>query len=422
MSLWRYEAMPAGGGAKVRGEVAADSAAGVRAQLRRAGLVALDLEPMKGGRATKGTADESASAWREVWTRHLRTRRRSKKAELFDGVATLLECGLPLREAIESLKASTTTGGATATRGLLLRLREALQDGDSLARAMRAEPAWFDGIEAALLEAGQHGGTLAAVLKTLADRHERADVLTGKLVSALSYPAIVTAVGLGVVVFLSTKTLPDLVAVLTDAGLEPPGLTLNVMACGEFLLRAGPWLLLGLPLLALAGLVVSRRLSGADRLAERLDRLRPALVRKMTSARIASGLAELLKAGVPLVEALRVLAPSIGGGGGGGGVRKTSLVEIAKEIEHGASVADAFSRDRTFDGEFLRLVDLGQKTGELPQLLARLGDRSRRSAERAVDRLAALLEPTAVLALAVLVGAVALAAVLPFFQLQEVLR
>jgi len=99
-----------------------------------------------------------------------------------------------------------------------------------------------------------------------------------------------------------------------------------------------------------------------------------------------------------------------------------TLTRARQEIEHGSPIALAFEDDTWFDAEFLRLLDLGHTTGELPSLLQRVGDRYRRSSERALDRFSALMEPAAILILAALVGTVALAAVLPLFRLQEVLR
>jgi type II secretory pathway component PulF len=304
----------------------------------------------------------------------------------------------------------------SATGHVLMRLKEALKAGQTLSRALADDPYWFDPMEVAMVEAGQHGGTLPSVLRTLADRHERSGQLSHKLVAALAYPLLVSLLGLGVVVFLSTKTLPDLARILTDAGVEVPALTRHVMGAGMFLAEGWPWLLcgvLGFGLSTFLGKTLWSRHRSETR--TRCPRYLPQLVRRMRAGALASSLAELLRSGVPMVEALRVLAPTAGFL-----ALRQMLLSAAHRLEHGVELSEAFREGGWFD-EFLRLLDLGQSTGELPALLERISRRYVRSAERQLDRLSAFLEPAAVMALAVLVGIVALSAVLPLFQLQEVL-
>ncbi|MBI4881778.1 MAG: type II secretion system F family protein [Planctomycetes bacterium] len=407
MTLWRYKAIrAAASGEVVSGELSGGSGAEVRAALRRVGLQVIDLKEIQGsGR----TPDHPLARALE---RHLCRRRRPARAELFDGLATLLESGLPM---LQSLDASLRTRRGTSTGRMLLSLREDLRDGSSLGAAMERQPAWFEEVEVAMVEAGQRGGTLPTVLRALADRHERAGSLAQKLAGALTYPALLTILGLGVVVFLSTRTLPDLIRVLEDAGVSPPALTLRVMAVGRAIQVGWPAALPAAVLLLAGWLLLRRRFfTPGSRAALLLDRLYPRVLRRARLAEVTSGLADLLCSGVPMVEALRVLAPAASHHG-----LAACLSQAASRIEHGAEVADALADERWFDAELLRLVEVGQASGELSPLLERLGRRLERSAARAIDRFAGLIEPGAILVLAALVGTVALAAILPLFQLQE---
>jgi type II secretory pathway component PulF len=414
VTLWRYEAEPLAGktaATKVRGELAGGSGAEVRAALRRAGMQVVALHPV---RETNAVTTPLRTAWR----RHLRQRRRGARAEFFDGLSTLLESGLPLLESLDALRA--THGGRRSSFGsLLLRVREAVRGGESFAEALDASPDWFDAIEVALVRAAEEGGTLAPALRALAERHERSNELAQKIAGALAYPVLVGTLGVGVVAFLATRTLPELVRILTDAGVAAPPLTVRVMNLGQALVTFGPLVVAGVVAVAIAAVILLPRVARSrvgPIVTSALDRNEPLLLRRMRVARIATGLAELLRAGVPLVAALRVLAPAIGASH-----HAARLREVAHAIEHGAPLADAFAKDATFDATFVRLLDLGAATGELPTLLERLGARERRATTRLVDRLAAFVEPLAILTLAALVGLVALAAVLPFFRLQEVL-
>lgn len=409
MTLWQYKAIPRAGGALRRGRLVAGAGADVRASLRRIGLQVVDLRPVK------EVSGLPAGVLGEVWQRHVRNRRRPTRAELFDSLATMLEAGLPMLESVETLE-SCQTRISRSTRHLLLRLRSVLQGGGTLSQALDAERAWFDPVEVAMVEAGQQSGRLSTVLRTLADRHERTGQLGHKLTAALAYPFLVSLLGLGVVVFLSTETLPELVQILEDAGVEVPALTQHVLAVGGFIGTSWPALLAGS--VVVTGLVLTIPRLGARSSSSGFEcpRYVPPTVRRMRVGSVAAGLSELLQSGVPMVDALRVLAPTAGGPR-----LEVMLTQSANRLEAGSTLSEAFREGGWFDEEFLRLLDLGQSVGELPPLLERISLRYRRSAERTIDRLAALLEPGAVLVLAVLVGTVALAAILPLFQLQEIL-
>lgn len=429
MTVWRYTAVPFQHAAQAsarRGELAGESAAEVRASLRRIGLQVIDLRPLRRSATDPGTGFQFAwlrelrGSIRSSLDGHVRGRRRHERAELYDALATMLDSGLPLLEAVDTIIGSTKRRRC-AVRSMLVQVREQLRGGSSLAEAITAHRSWFDASEVAMIEAGQLSGTLTRVLRTLAERHERSGELSNKLISALAYPAIVAMVGLGVVIFLSVKTLPDLTQILTHAGIETPALTAKVMTFGQFL--AGHWLaliVLAVGVLGswtlLSGLMAQRQI----RWPEWLQRLYPKVLRRMAVARVSLQLAELLRAGVPVVDALRVLAPTSSGGAGGGSLAR-QLHTAAERVERGDELAAALDDEHWFDGEFRQLLTIGQATGELDSLLERIGRRYARQAERLIDRLAALLEPSVILTLAVLVGLVVMAAILPLLRLQEVL-
>lgn len=226
---------------------------------------------------------------------------------------------------------------------------------------------------------------------------------------------------MGVAIFLSTKTLPTLVAILQDADVEPPALTMAVMSIGRLPVEH-PWilpaLLLGLAVLPVGGAVL-RASMGRRGLATLQDRLRPPLVRRVAVASALRQLAELLRCGVPLVDALRVIAPSCGASPELG--LRGALTSAANQLQHGAPLHEAFDHPRHFDGELRQLLRVSEESGDLDALLDRIAARSERQAERMITKLATLLEPAVILLLAALVGTVVLAAVLPLIRIQEIL-
>ncbi len=429
MSVWRYTAIPmqrAEGATKQCGELAAESAAEVRASLRRIGLQVIDLRPVKHLRWRTDATGWLGELQRSVVSsihRHFRGRRQHLRAELYDGLATMLDSGLPLLEAVDTIIGSTTQRRFSSLRSMLMQVGEQLRGGSSLAEAITAHRSWFDASEIAMIEAGQLSGTLTGVLRALTERHQRSGELSNKLIAALAYPTIVAMVGLGVVIFLSVKTLPDLTQILTDAGIQTPALTAKVMTFGQFL--SGHWLAIiavivagAIALPVIQGIAAMRRIQ----LPDRLRRLYPKVLRRIAVANVSLQLAELLRSGVPMVQSLRVLGPTAPAPGvSGGGSLHRRLMTAADRVEHGDELAAAMDDELWFDAEFRRLLAIGQATGELDSLLERIGRRYARQAKRLIDRLVALLEPCVILTLAVLVGLVVMAAILPLLRLQEVL-
>lgn len=424
MTVWRYKAVPLQGAissATQHGELSGDNAAEVRASLRRIGLQVIDLRPIK--RMRDETDIGSKSTWlielrsslQSSLDSYLRRRRQHERAELYDSLATMIESGLPLLEAVSTI-ADSTANKRSPLRSMLVDVRENLRSGSSLGQAIKVHQSWFDASEVAMVQAAQVSGTLPSVLRTLSQRHERSGEIGNKLIAALAYPLIVAMVGLGVVIFLSVKTLPDLTSILTDAEIEIPALTANVMAFGQFI--AGHWiaLLLVLVISAMAfplaaSILTKRKLQ----LHPRLRGLYPTVIRRVAVARVALQLAELIRSGVPMVEALRVIAPTCGGS------LQRLLMTAADHVQSGDDLAEALSDELWFDSQFRSLLSVGQASGELDQLLQRIGERYSRQANRLIDRLAALLEPCVILSLAVFVGIVVMAAILPLLRLQEVL-
>jgi len=452
-TLWRYRAVPLqrqkNTSAVQTGELHGDSAADVRASLRRIGMQVIELKPVRNTARSQSAVSESgvslASSWlndmRASVRGHLCRRRQPIKAELYDSLATLLESGLPLLEALQTIGQPCATrigsdeaarrrwGGGVVRAGLLGHgayrtmlgdLGHQLRSGQSLGSAMNDHPGWFDPAEVAMVNAGQHAGTLPIVLRSLAERLEHSGELSRKLASALMYPMVITMVGLGVTVFLSVKTLPDLVGILGSMKLETPALTSKVMAIGQFIAGYWLWMLLAIPLVII-GMLAARTLGQrlgwqGRRLTQSLKRLHPLVMRRLAVAKFCEQLSQLLRSGVPITEALRVLAPTMRSKGLAGLLRQAS-----SRIEQGEDLAAALDDPHWFDLEFRRLLEVGQAGGELDQLLTRLADRYSRQSRRLIDRLASLLEPAVILVLAALVGVVVMAAVLPLLKLQEVI-
>lgn len=422
MPLWRYKAVALDGPARgvvQSGEMSGEDDAEIRASLRRIGLQVLQI---KAKRTTDwGSKHALVQSFADRVHDYFRRRRRAVVSEFYDSLATMLESGLPLLESLRTIDRTAERRGRSGrgVRSMVMLVRDQVSSGSGLSEAMAPSQGWFDAVDVAMIRAGEHAGDLSNVLRRLAERHERSESLNQKLVGALVYPAIVACVGLVVVIFLSVKTLPDLVTILRNAEVETPALTSSVMAVGQF--AASYWFLsLGLVAVVLLACIALARIcqqhpqlrAAVDRVT---DRLTPDVYRRLALARAAQRLAELTRSGVPMTDALRIIGPTAPR------MLRRELEQAAAAVERGDDLPTALAHDRWFDPEFKQLLAIGQTTGELHELLERIARRYTRQAERLIDRLAALLEPAVILLLAFLIGVVVMAAILPLVQLQEVL-
>lgn len=404
---FRYEAIA---GSKIqRGEIAAENPHAARLLLRRAQLRCTDLRPL-------APKTDTTRAWSMLTAGPLRNRRRAQRSEVFFALSTMLETGLSTLDAVGAL--SRDPRQKRSTRRMLTSIEDMVAEGVHLGASARAQPGWFDALECAVLDASHASGDLPRALQMLGERAERAGAVSARLGSALLYPCVVLIVTMVVVVLLSRVTIPPMIAILTDAGIQPPALTSAVVTLGRAL--GSVWMALALMLLALATpvvLVASHRTGITAAIDRRLGRWMPAAVRDARIALLSRSLADLVDAGVPMMESIRIAGPCVRGVGAAG--FRQALAQASDAIEGGESIERAFGDGPWFPPEFGRMLGVGQESGDLAPPLRRLAQRYEAKGRRSIDRLTSVLEPAAIIMMSVVVGVVVLAAVLPLLKLQE---
>jgi len=407
--LFRYRAVEAATGRRHAGERRGASAYEVRASLRRIGLEVDHVEEVGGTTASHGW-------WSAIQhTLHARAcrRRRAAKADLCDGLATLLQAGVPLEQAVTTLAA--TSSRPPAERRLLETLRDRLRAGISFASAIAEHPDWFERFDVALLEAGQQAGDLVATLLSLSQYHQRAGALSQKILVALAYPAVLVIAGIGAVEFMSFQTLPPLIDMIVQARREPPALTVAVMTIGQGLAIWWPVVVA----VILAAVIGIRRAVARLSVDSRLGRLvhgnvLARLRGRVRVAHLAMSLARLRRAGMPLADALVVVSDTVEDRA----LRKL-LTEAVMALRNGQDLSAVLAPSPLLDPEFAQLLHLGERSGELTVMLERIAERYQRAADRVGERLGAVLSPLAIIILACLIGVVVMASVLPLMQLGD---
>jgi type II secretory pathway component PulF len=399
MPVYRYNALDIDASV-VAGTLVADTPRAARDSLRERGLTVTGIA---------GVAPSPAGGlWR---------RRRAGRAETVAFVrelATLLAAGIPLLGALDTLLRQHRGRFHAALQGV----RDRVAAGAGLAEAMGEHPAWFDDLATSIVRVGESTGTLETALARLAQFQEKAERLRSRVTTALLYPAVVCAIGLAVTVFLMTYVVPQLLETLTESGRPLPAPTWIVKGASDFLLGwwwallAGAVLVVGAAHLALR---TERGRLAADRLTLALPLVGDLAARENTS-RMAVVLAALLRSGLVFDQAVRITRATLRNR-----VFRRALETYEQAVIAGRDVAGPLEASGVFPPMVVQMLAVGQQSGQLEAMLDQLAETYDHQVATATQRLTALLEPLLIVVLAVVVGFIAFATILPIMEASHVL-
>ena len=400
MSVFAYKAID-GNTTLAEGTVVADSARQARDLLRSRGLRVRDL-----------TQRKQASTWGEKLTR--RRIPNSKVSMAIRELSTLLSVGVPVVESIETISAQHK--GAFHTSLLLLKDRVAA--GASMAEAMAEQPGVFDELSVRMIEVGENSGHLDQVLVQLADYKERSLQLKDRVVGALMYPAVVFITSIGVTVFMMTVVVPLLLSSLTEAGRPLPWPTKLLKTLSDLLVQHGFTALLAIGVLII-GFMAAVRGGAGQRIWHRAVLRIPIvgqMVQKQTVSRLAMIISTLMRSGMVYLAAMETAARTTKNA-----IIRSALVETRDEISAGRDIGAALNQTGVFPAVVVQIFTVGQETGRLEEMLDRLAVDYDRQVASLSTRLASVLEPTLILMLAVFVGFILFATLLPILEAGNVL-
>jgi general secretion pathway protein F len=401
MAVYTYVATGTGL-APLQGTIAADSPRQARDRLRSQGLSIQDLVEQAPGR-------------RETFLgRYLTARHVDKVTGLLQEMSTLLAAGIPLLESLDTITRQHTG----RFRQSILMLRDHVSSGGSLAEAMNLQPALFDGLCVNIVEVGENAGTLEVALLRLVEFRRRSARLKNRVLSALLYPCIVLAVGVAVSLFLMTYVVPNLLGVLVDSGKPLPTTTVVVKGLSDFLIGWW-WLLLGAVVAGGAGLGALLRTDRGGMAWHRLQLRIPLvgdLIRKQAIARMAMVMAILLKSGIVFVQAVEIAQRTVRNR-----VLREALEACQEAVLAGRDIAVALERTHAFPPLVIQVFAVGQASGRLETMLENLAADYDTHVDIASSRLAALLEPLMMILLAIVVGFIAFATIMPILEAGHVM-
>ena len=382
-------------GKLLRGEMRAGGEAVINATLRRQGIMVTKVKKRRvsGGKAVK-QKDVA------IFTRQL---------------ATMMKAGVPLLQAFDIVGRGSSNPRLTR---LLNEIRNDVETGTSLSAAFRKHPLQFDALYCNLVEAGEAGGILEALLDRLAIYQEKTLAIKSKIKSALMYPVAVMIVAFVVITVIMIFVIPAFKDVFKSFGADLPAPTLFVIALSEFFV-AWWWAIFGFLFGGLYFFFQAWRRSEKmqmvmDRLMLRLP-VFGSLIEKSVIARWTRTLSTMFAAGVPLVEALDSV-----GGASGNAVYAQATDQIQRDVSTGSPLTTSMQSTNVFPTMVLQMASIGEESGSLDHMLGKAAEFYEDEVDEMVKGLSSLMEPFIIVILGGLIGGIVVSMYLPIFKLGAV--
>jgi len=384
----------------VSGERAADTMENAVAALRREQLLITRIAP---ARAKGASPVKAARSNKRVKAKNLAIFTRQ--------FSVMIDAGLPLVQCLEILGSQEEDKNFAA---VILQTRSDVEGGAALADAMKKHPGTFDALYTNMVAAGEAGGILDAILKRLATYIEKNVRLISQVRSAMTYPIAVISIAAIVVMVILWKVIPTFASLFAGLGAELPLPTQVVIWMSNAMVRLMPFIIVGV----MAGIFGLRQYYATNNGRHTIDRMllkAPVLgiiLRKIAVARFCRTLATLISSGVPILDGLEITAKT-----SGNAIVEDAIMSTRKSIERGETIATPLKETGVFPPMVSQMIGVGEATGALDTMLAKIADFYEEEVDTAVANLLTLLEPVMIAFLGVVVGGIVIAMYLPIFSL-----
>lgn len=397
-SVFTWEGTDRKGG-KVKGELAGQSPALIKAQLRKQGINPLKVR--KKAVSLFGAGKKIKSMDIALFTRQM---------------ATMMKAGVPLLQSFDIIGEGFDNPNM---RKLVDEIKQEVAAGNSFAGSLRKKPQYFDDLYCNLVESGEQSGSLETLLDRVATYKEKTEALKAKIKKAMTYPIAVIVVAIVVSAILLIKVVPQFESVFHGFGAELPAFTMMVVGLSRWLQE---WWYAVFFALFMAAFLFKHSYKRSEKFRDTLDRvlLRLPIVGdilyKAVVARYARTLSTTFAAGVPLVDALDSVA-----GATGNVVFRNAVAKIRTDVSSGVQLNFSMRTTGIFPSMAIQMTAIGEESGALDEMLDKLASFYEAEVDNMVDNLTTLMEPLIMAVLGVLVGGLIIAMYLPIFQLGGVI-
>lgn len=328
-------------------------------------------------------------------------------------LATLVEAGIPMVSSLATLSEQVTS---KEFKEVILRIRSDVEVGFSLSEAIAKYPKLFSGLFINMVQAGETSGTLDEILDRMATYLEKANILSRKVRSALIYPAIVTSMALLITSVMILKVIPSFAEIFQTLKAELPAPTMMLINFSNIIKH---YFIFVVGAIVLVVTLLKRYINtpnGAlnfDRVKLRLP-VFGSLFLKVALARFTSTLALLIKSDVPILLSVDIVARTCGNK-----VMEKALSSAGEDIKAGETIANALNKYKIFPSLIVRMVQAGEKSGQLDKMLAKSSNFYDEQVDATVSGLSSLIEPLIIVFLGVVIGGIVIAMFLPIFQISK---
>lgn len=387
-------------GTKLKGQQVATSPNLVRAELRRQGINPITVKkkpkPLFGGAGSRISAKDIA-----VFSRQL---------------ATMLKSGVPLVTSFQII-----SGGLKNPRmqTMIDKIRTDVESGSSLYEALGKFPVQFDELYVNLIKAGESAGVLDTILDDIATHKERIESIKGKIRKALYYPAAVITVAILVSSILLIFVIPQFEAIFQSFGADLPAFTKMIVNASRFMKSNGVYVLLVFIATVAAFIMAKQRSKKFSHFLDRVSLRIPiigVILEQAAIARFCRTLAITFAAGVPLVDALKIVS-----GATGNRVFDEAAARIREDVAVGHQLQLAMQQTNVFPNMVIQMASIGEESGTLDEMLIKVAEAYEEEVSNAVDALSSLLEPLIIVIVGIVVGAMVVAMYLPIFKMAAVM-
>jgi type IV pilus assembly protein PilC len=326
-------------------------------------------------------------------------------------LATLVDAGLPLLRGLRVLEKQERN---VNLKGILAQLATSIEGGSTFSEALAQHPKVFNRLFVNMVKAGELGGVLEVVLKRLAEFSEKAQKIKGKVKAAMFYPVAVLIVAFGIMILLMAWVIPKFKDVFAGMNIKMPWFTTFVMNISDmirihFLETAG-----GLAVLVVSFLLFIKTKFGRHFWDKTKLKLPPTgqVVTKVSISRFARTLGTLVSSGVPILQALTIVKETAGNV-----IIANAVAQIHESVKEGETITAPLEASGAFPPMVISMVDVGEQTGALPEMLLKIADNYDEEVDNAVASMTSLLEPIMIVFLAVIVGSIVIAMFLPLIAM-----
>ena len=328
-------------------------------------------------------------------------------------LSTLIDAGLPLLRSVNVLIAQLKP---CKLRDILREAAQDIQTGSTFSEALAKHPKQFDRLFVNMVRAGEVGGMLEVVLQRVASFLERREALKRRVKGALVYPIAVMLIAAGIVSFLLIKVVPVFAEIFGELGAALPAPTRVLIGAGDFMVYKW-WILL----LVINSTIIFLKLIAKIRVVQRVFDIVSLkfpvvgdLVTKVGVARFSRTLGTLISSGVPILQALKITRETIGNS-----VIQDAVDKVHDSIKEGDTIAAPLDETKVFPPMVVNMIDVGEETGQLDQMLNKVADIYDQEVEVAVEAMLTLMEPIIIVVLGGIIGFIVISLYLPIFTLGD---